>query len=416
MRVYTIHEIARVMADMIAPQIVNPALTAFWAWEAPGRVVISINPHNVKSHKVVMGPDFSHALATRLGGARVVRTNSIGLFYQVGYEPQQPARLDSRPLDLSEQPDPLAVPFGLTASGPLWPKITELGSVLIGGSKGMGKTSLMHAWIQALIHGGECDLVLHDGPDKGGLEFDRYAHEPGVTCIDDLGAELNGLQKIIAERRKAMLTIQANGIDAYNARVPAEKRLRPVVLFVDEVAGIDRDTESRLAQLIAVSRAFGIIQVLATQRTGVSEVSPLAKTNLVTRIAFPVPAMGDSQTILARSGAEKLPKIPGRLATVWHGRMIEAQAYSVTLPGMPDITADEIGLANWAIAQHGGRLSIPRLVERGMSEWDARELLNVWSSRGWLTGGGQGVTRRVSPALEALLSTQPTDNLENGAI
>ena len=50
--------------------------------------------------------------------------------------------------------------------------------------------------------------------------------------------------------------------------------------------------------------------VFATQRPDAKTLSGVARTNLGTRIALPVPDGGSSRTILAQVGAENLPARP----------------------------------------------------------------------------------------------------------
>lgn len=401
-RTNTPSEIARAVTGLLASQLKDPARAAFFVWARQDRAIVGINPENVKNIDAVYSERFAHHLATTLGGVRVERTNSRGIYYQVSYTPRPPARLETLPLDLTRQPGGLYVPIGVTRRGPLWLSIMDIGSALIGGTRRTGKTRLIHAWVQALIAGGECELVLYDG--KNGLEFSRYANEHGVTYTADLQSELERLVKLAGERKLQFEPVKATNLSEYNDRVPADIRLRPIVVFVDEAATLPVDTVELLRQMIAVDGAHGIIPVLATQRTGVDEVPAAIKTNLATRICFPVPAVQDSMVVLGRAGAERLPKTSGRLLFVWEGRLVEAQTFRTDLPGTPQITGREIDLARWAIDTHNGRLSIPLLVtQQNMPERDARELLDVWQSRGWLDGSGQGVARRISPGLQKLV-------------
>lgn len=394
--------IAATLSSILAPHLVDPEGKAFWIYADPARAIVSINPHNVKSVDRVLSDQFAHHLSTALGGPRIERANTRGIFYQVGYTPVPPPLLASKPLDLSAQPNPLAIPIGETRNGPMWLSLTDLGSVLIGGSRRMGKSRFLHGWIQALLHGGETDLWLYDG--KAGMEFDRYANQPNVRAVEDLAPALQELYKIANQRTEQLRAVSATSMVEYNERVPVAQRLRPICLIIDEAALVEPDAQATLARFVAWSGAHGIYPVLATQRTGADQIPPGLKTNLAIRIAFPVPAQADSRVILDRTGAEQLPKIPGRLLMVWGARKVEAQAYQVELPGGPAITPKDIALACWIRDQHKGIVSIPRLVAgQGMPERAARELLDEWQSRGWLLGGGQGVARRLSPALEAII-------------
>lgn len=394
--------IASTVNSLLATHLISPEMPAFYLWARADRAIVSINPGNLKSLDAVYSDRFAHHLSTILGGVRVEKANSHGIFYQVGYTPLPPPALHSRPLDFTQQTSPTMLPIGMTRSGPFWLDLFDLQSVLVGGTRRMGKTRFLHGWIQALLHSGAADLWLYDG--KSGLEFGRYANQPGVRLIDDLTPALAELLQLADERSRAFGLVSATSMAEYNERIPQDQRLRPVVLFVDEAALVTAEALDPLARLVAWSGAHGIFPVLATQRTGVDQVPALIKTNLATRISFPVPGMADSRVILDRPGAEQLPKVPGRLVMVWDGRLVQAQAYQVELPGAPAITPRDLDLAAWIRAQHAGHISIQRLVAgRQMSEWTARQLIDAWQSRGWLIGGGNGVSRRLSPTLEALL-------------
>ncbi|HID83688.1 MAG TPA: hypothetical protein EYP54_00960 [Anaerolineales bacterium] len=127
------------------------------------RVILAFDPLALRNPEAVVSECFVHRLSTALGGRQVVVTNSRGLFLQVAYRlPPPVTRLESRPLDLSQQPTPLHVPIGRTQQGrDLWLPLPELDSVLIAGTRRMGTTNLLHTWIQALHHGS--GQALHHG-------------------------------------------------------------------------------------------------------------------------------------------------------------------------------------------------------------------------------------------------------------
>jgi hypothetical protein len=408
----TVENIASTLSTMINPYLIDPNAPAFYVWARPDRAIISINPRNVKNMEAVFSKKFTHQFSTILGGPRLEMTNSRGIYFQVGYTPVPPPVYKFKPLDLAAQENPLALPIGETLHNPMWLNLYDMGSVLIGGSRRMGKTRFLHGWIQALIHGGSAELWLYDGKD--GLEFSRYEHHLNVRLINDFSDALSELQRIANERAALLTTVRATSMIEYNERVSSFQQLSPIVLFVDEVALIPSDTQATLAKLIAWSGAHGIYPILATQRTGVDQVQPLIKTNLATRISFRVPALSDSRVILDRAGAQDLPNIPGRLCMVWDGEIVTAQAYQVELPGGPEIKQRDIELAAWIRDEHNGAISISRLMTgKEMSEWEARQLIEAWQNHGWLVNGGNGVARRLTPAILALL---PHGDLENSSL
>ncbi len=399
----TPQEIHAHLSALLARHLVDPSLPSFYLWERPDRAIASVNPANVKNLQSILSDSFVHNLSTVLGGVPVVKTNSRGVFFQIGYSPLPPARLDPQPLNLLDQRaySPTHLPFGVTKAGPLWLPLADVGSVLIGGARRMGKTRLVHAWIQALAEGGQAEIWVYDG--KNSLEFGRYAGFPHLVVISNLLDSLALLHQSADSRAAAFSMVNATSLPEFNQRVPASSRVSPIVLIVDEAATISPDEANSLSRLIAWGGAHGIHPVIISQRTGVDQVSSSLKTNLQTRICFPVPSASDSVVVLAHSGAEKLPKIPGRFLFEWGGKMIPVQSFTVDLPGVPLLSPSDLALATRALNEKNGRVSIQILQSWGASERDARSLLDAWQSRGWLDGGGQGASRRLSPSIQALI-------------
>ena len=223
--------------------------------------------------------------------------------------------------------------------------------------------------------------------------------------ITDLDAGLAEIKAEVIRRKSLFGAAGARNIEEWNKGL--NNRMEAVVLIIDEAAFIGDQARDTLTELIATGGAFGYYPILATQRTGISEGSALAKTNLATRIAFPVPSVSDSQMILGRAGAERLPKIKGRLLFVYRAAMVEAQAFMID-PAIYAIETDgpvgsDLLLFERAMRETDNRMSIPVLTSWGISEWRARKLLDDYQGRGWLVEGPQN-TRAVDPGILRVIS------------
>ncbi len=388
----------------------------------------------------ITDPQFARQLKATLEGRRVVVTNSQGLAIQIGWRPQPRTTLpDYAPLDLTQQPQTtgrLLVPIGQTARGPFWASLLDMDAVLIGGTRRLGKTNLLHSWLLALIAREpprRLQLVLADG--KQDVEFGVYA---GLPHLRALAGEREALLRVLGELRlelerrgELLRQAQAQGVCRKVGDLPAARRPPTLVIFIDELAYyLDGDEgaaiETDLRDLVARGGAYGIHPVLATQRPDATAVKGFLKTNLPTRLALPVPDLQDSRVILGRPGAEKLPKIPGRLLTVWKGRQVVAQAYAVSdemlgtvvghlqagrAPARPPLALSETEaqLVSLALQQFGGSFPIRELAEAaGVSRRQIEALSKRWELQGLLTrpshGNGTGwrQPRQVTAALAQL--------------
>jgi hypothetical protein len=345
---------------------------------------------------------FREQLGSTLGGLKVTFSNSTG-FRLVAILEDNSLIGDQRPLNLDEQPGPWHVPIGDLLDGKeFWLSIIIMDSVLVGGSRRMGKTRLLHGWIQALIHGGQTLLYLWDGKPNS-IEFGRYADRPGVTVIGEhsLSDGVRQLKQIMIERSGQFT--QAGVVD-FQSFIAQGGDLQPVVFIVDELAAISLlpDAEeilSTIEDLISRGGAFGIYPVLATQRPTANAARGVSKTNLQTRISLPVPSHTDSQIILERVGAEKLPKVKGRLAIVWEANLIQAQAYWVELPeqvaipdrpdpepapAQNDISDSNRRLIEQCLAENGGLFTLAWLGSIGLGQGEARNCQNYFARKGWI--------------------------------
>jgi len=337
---------------------------AYWVWPLADRVLVIFDPEMVDIGK--LNEDFAHKLSTRLNGRLVVRTNSRGLFLQVDPQiPPAPFLLENKPLDLSLQSTPVHVPVGMTDSGPLWIPFTEGDSYLVGGSRGGGKTGLEHAWIQALLHGGQILIYAWDG--KRGAEFGRYAGNENFKLLFRGLKDLQDLEATLRERERLLTESGYPNILLYNEFQKDEPALLPIALFVDEAADLPDQAKDLLKGMIRLYRHVGLYPVIATNQPTQAEV--FAKTNLSTRVAFRVPHHNDSITMLGYKGAESLPDVRGRGLIVWKGRFVQFQSFQVTYP-MPSEETRQL-LANQLPAGNDAPAGdeITQLAESIRSQW-----------------------------------------------
>lgn len=344
--------------------LLYPTGVAFYVWQREGRLIVAFDPSAIDTERV--NDDFMHRLATRLHGRRVVRTNSRGLFLQIGFDiPAAPHALETVKLDLSQQPTPWHVPVGMTAGGPMWIPFLDGDSYLIGGSRGGGKTGEEHAWIQSLLHGGKTLVYAWDG--KRGAEFGRYIGNDNFEMIFNGMQGLIELQEMLKAREKTLTESGYPNIVMYNEKHIVQ--ILPIALFVDEAADLPDAAKDMLKGMIRLYRHAGLYPVIATNQPTQAEV--FAKTNLSTRVAFRVPHHNDSVTMLGYKGAEALPDVRGRGLIVWKGRFVEFQSFEVAYPMPSDETrrrlSEQAGAQDEAPARGD---EIAELAESIRGRWD----------------------------------------------
>lgn len=354
--------------------IVRNDCTAFYVWKLAERMLIIFDVDAVDIGKI--NQDFAHRLSTSLEGRLVVRTNSRGLFLQVDpIRPTPPEELIVLPLDMSRQPTPFHLPIGMTAGGGMWISLLEGDSFLVAGSRGLGKTAELHGWIQALLHGGKTQVYAFDG--KRGVEFSRYIGDPNFKMVFNLSQTLTELKDMAKERRNLLLKSGRPNILAYNAS--SLEPITPAALFVDEAALTNDAEKALLVEIVERERDTGFYPILATNRPEAAAL--LVKTNLVTRICFPVPSWNSSQMVLGMNGAESLPKIVGRGLIVFKAKVTEFQSFGVTYPdpkpeAVTMLLEQEQATLAWSGDQHQteeptASSEIVRLAESIRSRWSS---------------------------------------------
>lgn len=387
---------------------IDPAMTSFYVWVRPDRVVVIFDTTAVDTGKI--NEDFAHRLSTQLQGRLVVRTNSRGLFLQVGYDiPPALMELTASPLDLSKQPSPYHMPIGSTASGrDLWLSLLDGDSFLVAGSRGMGKTGFIHGVIQSLLKGGAVEIYGFDG--KSGVEFARYGDHPLFHVVTKLSRTLDDLKVIAKERRALLLASGQPDIIRYNAVTQGNPML-PIAIVVDEAALTSDEEKAGLVEIVERERATGFYPILATNQPQASAL--LVKSNLVTRICFPVPSWNASQMALGQNGAESLPKIQGRGLIVHQARVTEFQSFIMTYPQPSEETVRMVleeaeGQPTEPMPAVKPVDEIAEMAERIRHEWQPTMSKSAVSRMFGKEFEGSSWTAKVNRVIAYLTSTTPT--------
>jgi len=189
--------------------------------------------------------------------------------------------------------------------------------LLVAGATGMGKSVCINSLLISMLYKAspeELRLILID-PKR--VELSNYNGIPHllVPVVCEPKKSLGTLQWAVTEMENRFETIEAAGVrnlTEFNEKVDngyeAEKMSR-IVIVIDELADLKMavpDIEGHITRLTQKARAAGIHIIIGTQRPSVDVITGLIKNNIPSRIAFRVPSLVDSRTILDEQGAEKL--------------------------------------------------------------------------------------------------------------
>jgi S-DNA-T family DNA segregation ATPase FtsK/SpoIIIE len=150
--------------------------------------------------------------------------------------------------------------------------------------------------------------------DPKRVELTLYNGIPHLLTpvITNTNKTINALKWTVGEMERRFEVLSQNksrDITSYNTKHPDDK-IPHIVFVVDELADLMAtaagEVETYIIRLAQMARAVGIHLVLATQRPSVDVITGLMKANIPGRIAFSLPSLIDSRTILDTSGAEKL--------------------------------------------------------------------------------------------------------------
>lgn len=202
--------------------------------------------------------------------------------------------------------------IGWTVDGkPLILNIFETRSILIAGSSGGGKSSLMNCIIDSL-HRSTSNLIL-DFIDLKQVEFSFYNYFPEtqykVSTTKREAALL--LEDVKEEIQKRYAEMKSKGLQKATAEdFPLH------VIFIDEYATLDAAAGTRINSLVsyitAVGRACNVFMVIATQHPKNNVIDNTIRANCLSKIVLACANVAQSNTICGQKiGVELLGKGDG---------------------------------------------------------------------------------------------------------
>ncbi|MGC9155313.1 MAG: DNA translocase FtsK 4TM domain-containing protein, partial [Ferrimicrobium sp.] len=221
----------------------------------------------------------------------------------------------------------LEVPLGRDISGTAAVfDIAAMPHVLVAGSTGSGKSSLINSLLTSLLVRNtprELRLILVDPKRVELSQYNALPHLLTSVVVDPKKAAhaLNwavvemerrydilahwGVRDIVGYRE--LIALSAGREDPDEG--PPEE-LPYILVVIDELNDLmmaaPRDVEDSICRIAQKARAVGVHLVIATQRPSVDVITGVIKTNVPSRIAFAVASQTDSRVILDQLGAEKL--------------------------------------------------------------------------------------------------------------
>jgi DNA segregation ATPase FtsK/SpoIIIE, S-DNA-T family len=190
--------------------------------------------------------------------------------------------------------------------------LNRIPNLLVGGTTGSGKSVLLHSFILSLLKRDACLYLV----DPKTVEFNVYSELDAVkslvNTVEDASHLIGDVRDLMETRFAYLSKAKVRSAAEYNKRVSPEKRMRPVVIVVDEWADLvlqDKDIQKPLCLVAQKGRAAGVSIILATQRPSCRVISGLVKANFPGRIALKVASAVDSRVILDSNGAEKISDV-----------------------------------------------------------------------------------------------------------
>jgi S-DNA-T family DNA segregation ATPase FtsK/SpoIIIE len=208
----------------------------------------------------------------------------------------------------------MMIALGKDVAGKVWfADLPRMPHMLIAGATNSGKTVCINTILLSLLFQNTAETLRMIMVDPKRVELTMYNGIPHLLTpvITDAAKTVNALKWTIGEMdRRFTILAEAGKRDIASYNKSAAEPLPFIVFVIDELADLmamaASEVEAGIIRLAQMARAVGIHLIVATQRPSMEVITGLMKANIPARIAFSVPSLIDSRTILDTSGAEKL--------------------------------------------------------------------------------------------------------------
>lgn len=425
--------VARRLPQVMQRRGLEAPFTEFLLTSTQGMVLLFaiLDLPQVRRLEAYTTPELLHHLSTDLQGLPVFLSNSNGLRYAIPLSPLP--RL------------PKLVPFPGVERG--WALIginhagetvnvpwSKLGHLLVAGKTGSGKSVFLRLLsYQAIAEGAQLLLV-----DLDGATFPMLANHPLLLSpiATSPQAAQEAVERALGEcEYRAVLYMQTDGypesLDEFN-RINVRHGGHPLprlLVVLDEfsslmtaVGGPKSSFANQVAELGWRGRKFGIHLVFAAQdftKQVVGRVRDQVSAVVCFRVRSPeaARAMGCPEAV-------RIPESRPGLAYTDRWGLVQTFYLDKRLFAPSSLKAafsiQEMKLAQRALNEADGKMSIPLLVSWGLPERGARSLVEGWELRGWLRQDpARQNARYITPKLVAILSNgqsgQTVSSLSNNS-
>ena len=423
--------IAKRLPQVLQRRGLEAPFTEFLLTSTQGMVLLFaiLDLPKVKRLEAYTTPELLHHLSTDLEGLPVFLSNSNGLRYAIPLSPLP--RL------------PKLIPFpgiergwaqlGINHAGETvsqsWAKI---GHLLVAGKTGSGKSVFLRLLAyQALVEGAQLLLV-----DLDGATFPMLANHPALLAplANTPGAAQEVVERALGEcDHRAALYMQMDGypesLEEFNrisVRHDGEPLPRLLVVLdefsalVTALGGPKSSFANQVAELGWRGRKFGIHLVFAAQDF-TKQVVGRVRDQVSAVVCFRVRSLEAARAVGCPEAVRIPESRPGLACTDRWGLVqtfyLDKHLLSQIGP-QSALSPQELQLAQRALDEADGKMSLPLLVSWDLTERSARSLVEGWEQRGWLRQDpARQNARYITPKLITILSNgqsrQTASNLSN---
>lgn len=182
--------------------------------------------------------------------------------------------------------DRLEVAIGKTLDGYAYLNFSAMPHTLISGATGSGKSGVTHAILTQLACNYTSKYLHLYLADLKRVELSKYkdlAITKGYVKTEKETEELiDKMLEICEDRYTKMEDLKVNKIEIYNKRVAPNEKLPYIVLCVEECVRLvnNKNIQSKLSELLFISRACGVYVICTIQRPTKANISPEIKSSL----------------------------------------------------------------------------------------------------------------------------------------